>query len=248
MSEQERIIKPDVLLVWPSGYDYPLCRFQMDNFKTFFNKVIICTYDHGRPDFRPFLKEAMPKAIFVDSGVDSTSWRERATLLALSKSQSEWILFTEQDFFAKDDHFYEKVFEAAKTHDVVGIRNGTRLHPCFLLVKKSLLNKTRKDFSVNGDGKDHFWNVSQELLELGNFKDIRDLGLYEGVDWFHFSSMTWNLFRIKDSDVLEFHEPAEFLVYNTLSRTKKVIQDARWIAFTYYAETLLTRFGKFMNY
>ena len=241
-------IKPDVLFVWPSGCDYPLCRWQMDAYKSYFNKVIITTYDHGQPDFREFLKQAMPKTIFKDAGLDSESWRERCTLLGLSESKSDWILFTEQDFLWKNDHFLEKVFEAAKTHDVVGIRQGTRLHPCFLLVKKRLLNQTKKDFSVNGEGKDHFWNVSQELLEKGSFVDIRDLGLYEGTDWHHFSSLTWNLYRIKDGDVLEFHEPAEFLVYNSFSRTKKVVQDARWLAFTFYAETLLTRFGKFMNY
>jgi hypothetical protein len=220
----------------------------MDAYKSFFNKVIITTYDHGRPDFREFLKQAMPKVIFKDAGEDSESWRERCTLLGLGESKSDWVLFTEQDFLWKNDHFLEKVYAAAKDHDVIGIRQGTRLHPCFLLVKKSLLNQTNKDFSVNGHGKDHFWNVSQELLEKGNFVDIRDLGLYEGTDWHHFSSLTWNLYRIKDGDVLEFHEPAEFLVYNSFSRTKKVVQDARWLAFTFYAETLLTRFGKFMNY
>jgi len=248
MSDLERSIKPDVVMVWPSGCDYPLCRWQLETYKSYFDRIIITTYDHGQPDMREFLKQAMPKVIFKDAGVDSESWRERCTLLALSESRSEWVLFTEQDFMWKDDHFLHKVFEEAKTHDVIGIRQGTRLHPAFLLVKKSVLNQTKKDFSVNGEGKDHFWNVSQELLKIGNFKDIRDMGLYEGTDWYHFSSLTWNLFRIKDGDVLEFHEVAEFLIYNSLSRTKRVIQDARWIAFTYYAETLLTRFGKFMNY
>lgn len=248
MENLPKRIRPDVVIVWPSGCDYPLCRWQLQEYKPFFDKVIIATYDHGTPDFRPFLKQAMNKAIFVDSGIDNESWRERCTLSALGESKSEWVLFTEQDFMWKDEHFLYKIFEACQKHDVIGIRNGPRLHPCFLLVKKSTLDKTHKDFSVNGHGKDHFWNVSQELLEKGSFIDIRDLGLFEGVDWYHFSSLTWNLFRIKDGDVLDFHEVPEFLVYNTLSRTKKVIQDARWIAFTFYAETLLTKFGKFMNY
>jgi molybdopterin-guanine dinucleotide biosynthesis protein A len=248
MEKYIRPIKPDVMMVWPSGVDYPLCRWQLQAYRSFFDKVIISTYDHGMPDFRPFLKQVMKKTTFVDSGIDNDSWRERCTLSALGESESEWVLFTEQDFLWKAEHFLYKIFAAAKDHDVIGIRQGERLHPCFLLVKKSTLDKTHKDFSVNGDGKDHFWNVSQELLKVGKFKDIRDLGLFEGVDWYHFSSLTWNLFRIKDGDVMDFHEVNEFLVYNTLSRTKKVTQDARWIAFTFYAETLLTRFGKFMNY
>lgn len=248
MSNSPIQIKPDVVMVWPSGCDYPLCRFQLQAFRNFFNNIVITTYKQGEPDFREFLKQVMKKTTFVDGGVDGPSWRERCTLAALDKTKSDWILFTEQDFFWKDDHFLYKIIAAAQKHDVVGVRQGERLHPCFLLVKKETLLKTHMDFSVNGDRKDHFWNVSQELLKLGSFMDIRDIGLFEGVDWFHFSSMTWNLNRIKEGDVINFHEVAEFLVYNTLSRTKKVVQDARWTAFTFYAETLLTKFGKFMNY
>lgn len=248
MDKLQNTIKPDVIIVWPSGVDYPLCRWQLQAYKPFFNKTIIATYTHGNPDFRPFLKQVMKQTIFVDAGFDSDTWRERMTLLALGESKAEWVLFTEQDFIWKDDHFFYKVLEAAKTHDVVGIRQGERLHPSFLLVKRKILDRTKKDFSVNGDGKDHFWNVSQELLKIGKFIDIREIGLFEGIDWYHFSSLTWNLFRIKDGNVAEFHEVNEFLVYNTLSRTSKVVQDARWIAFTFYAEVLLTKFGKFMNY
>lgn len=247
MEDSIKKVRPDVIIVWPSGCDYPLCRWQLQSYRNYFDKVIVATYDHGTPDFREFLHQAMKQTIFVDAGFDSVSWRERMTNLALEKSKSDVILFTEQDFIWKSDHFLEKCFEALKKYDVVGIRQGERLHPAFLLTKKTALDKTHKDFSVNGQGKDHFWNVSQELLAQNSFIDIRDLGLFEGVDWYHFSSLTWNLFRIKDGDVSEFHEPAEFLVYNTLSRTKRVIQDARWMAFTYYAEILLTKFGKFMN-
>lgn len=247
MEDLQKTVRPDVIIVWPSGCDYPLCRWQLQTYRSYFDQVFIATYDHGTPDFRDFLKQVMKKTTFIDNGLPTDDWRERLTKLALEESKSEWVLFTEQDFIWKSDHFLERVLEAAKKYDVVGIRQGERLHPCFLLVKRLALDKTRKDFSVNGDGKDHFWNVSQELLAQNSFVDLRDLGLFEGVDWYHFSSLTWNLFRIKDGDVLEFHEPTEFLVYNTLSRTKRVVQDARWMAFTYYAETLLTKFGKFMN-
>lgn len=248
MEVLQKKVRPDVVIVWPSGCDYPLCRWQLQTYRSFFDKVIIATYTHGMPDFRDFLHQAMKRTDFIDAGQDSVSWREKATLLALEKGKSDWVLFTEQDFIWKSDHFLYKVIEAAQKFDVVGIRQGTRLHPCFLLVKREALEKTHKDFSVNGNGKDHFWNVSQELLAQKSFVDIRDLGLYEGVDWHHFSSLTWNLHRIKDGDVKDFHEINEFLVYNNLSRTKKIVQDARWIAFTFYAETLLTKFGKFMNY
>ena len=247
MENNNKLPKPDVLITWPSSVDYPLCRFQLQTFRSFFDKVIITTYAHGMPDFRPFLKQVMKRTIFVDSGLDSETWRERAVASGLEKSESEWVLFTEQDFFWKGDHFLYEVLKETANSDVIGIRQGARLHPCFLLVKRAALEKTTKQFGVLGQDKDHFTGVSQELLKIGKFKDIRDLGLFEGVDWYHFSSMTWNLFRIKDGDVKNFHEPVEFLVYNSMSRTKKVVQDARWMAFTFYAEILLTKFGKFLN-
>lgn len=239
--------KPDVLITWPSGCDYPLCRFQIQTFRSYFEKVIISTYDHGTPDFREFLKTAMKKTSFIDVGYDDAHWREKCVLAGLEETESEWILFTEQDFFWKGDHFLETVLAETVNSDIIGIRQGNRLHPCFLLVKRSILDKTTKDFSVQGQDRDHFQKVSEELLKIGSFKDIRDLGMFEGIDWYHFSSMTWNLFRIKDGDIKEFHEPAEFLVYNSMSRTKKVVQDGRWLAFTFYAEILLTKFGKFLN-
>jgi len=247
MNNLIKLPKPDVLLTWPSGCDYPLCRFQVQFFRNYFEQVIISTYDHGEPDFREFLKTAMKKTAFVDLGHDDVHWRERCIIAGLEKSKSDWILFTEQDFFWKGDHFLEMVLAETINSDVIGIKQGNRLHPCFLLVKRSTLEKTTKEFGVQGQDKDHFQKVSEQLLNIGKFKDIRDIGLFEGIDWYHFSSMTWNIFRIKDGDIKEFHDPAEFLVYNTMSRTKKVIQDARWMAFTYYVEILLTRFGKFLN-
>jgi hypothetical protein len=79
--------KPDVLITWPSGCDYPLCRFQPQTFRGYFDQVIISTYDHGTPDFRAFLKTAMKKTAFVDLGHDNVHWRERCVLAGLEKSE-----------------------------------------------------------------------------------------------------------------------------------------------------------------
>jgi molybdopterin-guanine dinucleotide biosynthesis protein A len=247
MENSEKLPKPDVLITWPSGVDYPICRFQLQNFRSFFNQVIISIYPHGQPDFTSFLKQVMKKTTFVDVAFHPVKWRENCVMAGLEKVKSDWVLFTEQDFFFKDEYFLYQVLKETKNSDVIGIRQGPRLHPCFLLVKKETLDKTSKKFEVLGQDKDHFYGVSQDLLKIGKFKDIRDLGLFEGIDWYHLSNLTWNLFRIKDGDVSEFHEPVEFLVYNAMSRTRKVVQDARWIAFTFYAETLLSKFGKFLN-
>ena len=240
-------MKPDVLITWPSGCDYPLCRVQLSQFRDYFNNIIITFYEHGLPDFRPFIKKSHPDWIFLESPESSVAWRERAVNIGLDASKSDYVLFTEQDFFWKDDRFLNRVLNRANHFDTIGIRQGNRLHPCFLLTKRSLINKTSRDFSVKGQDLDHFSQFSKEIQELGTFADLKEIGLYEGRDWYHLSSLTWNLFRVKDLTPREFHYLADFLIYNAYSRTKKVPQDPKWIAFTYMAESLLSGFGKFLN-
>jgi len=240
-------MKPDILITWPSGCDYPLCRFQLSAFRSYFGKVIITFYPHGTPDFRGFIRKTHKDWTFIESRESSVAWRETAVNLGLEESDSDYVLFTEQDFFWKDDHFLRTVFEAAKKWDTIGLIQGCRLHPCFLLTKRSLIEKTSRDFSVKGKDQDHFYQFGKEIREVGSFVDLKDLGLFSGRDWYHLSSLTWNLFRVKDWTPREFHYLADFLVYNTYSRTARIPQDPRWLVFTHMAESLLSGFGKFLN-
>ncbi len=240
-------MKPDVLMTWPSGVDYPLCRLQLKLLRPFFKDILVSIYEHGSPDFREFLRGSTKGWKWIESPALDETWRETAVNFGLDRSTSDWVLFLEQDFFIKDSKFLDTVYEATKAYDVVGIRQGNRLHPCFLLVSRKLIDKTSRDFAVHGQDKDHFQKFSEEVLAQGKFIDITELGLFPGRDWYHFSSMTWNLFRIKDENVREMHDLPEFLLYNAYSRTKKVPQDPRWIAMTFFTETLLTKFGKYLN-
>ncbi len=239
--------KPDAILTWPSGVDYPLCRLQMRTFRKYFNDIILTFYPHGTPDFTEFVQKSHPEFKIVFSDGIGETWREKAVLKGLENSKSDKVLFTEQDFFWKDENFLDTVADAMTQYDIVGIKQGNRLHPCFLRTSRSLIEATSKDFSVRGDDKDHFQKFSEEALALGTFIDLKDIGLFEGRDWYHFSSMTWNLFRIKDENTREMHETNEFLVYNAMSRTKKIPQDPRWLAMTFYTDLMLTKFGKFLN-
>ena len=240
-------VKPDVLITWPSGCDYPLFRLNMSLWEPMINDVIVGFYAHGAPDYTGFIKEHFPQADFVSSAETGMAWRERAVELELEKSISDVVCFSEQDFFFGNSDSLKRCVEALGKWDTIGIRQGSRLHPCFLLTKRELVEKTSKDFSVKGDHKDHFFQFGKEIREVGSFVDLSELGLYEGRDWFHLSSLTWNLFRIKDNNPSEMHNLADFMIYNYMSRTTRVPQDPRWLAFTYYAESLLSSFGKFLN-
>ncbi len=240
-------MKPDVIITWPSGYDYPLCRWQLRTYRDYFNKVFLTFYPHGEPDFSEFIKKSHPEFTCLTSPIFNESWREAAINVALGASLSEEVLFTEQDFFWKSEKFLDTVEEAKKQYDIVGIKQGTRLHPCFLRTSRALVEATDCDFSVHGQDKDHFQHFSEQALAIGSFIDLKELGLFEGRDWYHFSSMTWNLGRIKDEKTQEMHELPEFLIYNAYSRTLKIPQDQRWLAMTYWTEMQLTKFGKFLN-
>ena len=240
-------MKPDVLITWPSGVDYPLCRVQLRTYRKYFKDVILVFYPHGTPDFTDFVEKSHKEFKIVREDVTGETWRERCVLRGLENSKSDEVLFTEQDFFWKDENFLERVNEAREKYDIIGIKQGNRLHPCFLRTSRELIEATSKDFAVQGSNKDHFQKFSEEILELGSFLDLRDLGLFEGLNWFHFSSLTWNLFRIKDDNIREMHEVNEFLVYNAMSRTSKIPQDPCWQAMTFYTDLMLTKFGKFLN-
>lgn len=240
-------MKPDVILTWPTGCDYPLARLQLKTHRKYFKDVIIAFNPKGALNFSEFIRTAHKDFTCLFSPVDNECWREAAVTLALQESKSDEVIFTEQDFFIKDEQFLIRVAEARKKYDIVGIRQGNRLHPCFIQTSRKLIEKTSKDFSVQGQDKDHFQKFAAEALAAGSFIDLKDIGLFEGTDWYHFSSMTWNLWRVLNDDVREMHEVNEFLVYNAYSRTKQVKQDPRWLALTYYAEKLLTKFGRFLN-
>jgi hypothetical protein len=240
-------MKPDVIITWPTGCDYPLCRAQLKMSRKYFNKVIIVFNPKGPMDFSEFIQKAHKDFTCLSSSVNDEHWREASVTMGLKESTSDEVIFTEQDFFWKDTKFLETVAEARKKYDTVGIRNGNRLHPCFIQTSRAMIEQTSKDFAVQGQDKDHFQKFSEEVLAKGSFIDLKDIGLFEGVDWYHFSSMTWNLMRVQYDDVKEMHELAEFLVYNTYSRTKQVKQDPRWLAHTFYTELMLTKFGKFLN-
>ena len=240
-------MKPDVIFTWPTGCDYPLARLQLATFRKYFKDVIVVFYSHGKIDLSDFIRRAHKDFRCFFSPVNNECWREAAVTMALKKSMSDEVIFTEQDFFWKSEKFLETVAEARKKYDIVGIKQSNRLHPCFIQTSRALIERTSKDFSVQGQDKDHFQRFAAEALAVGSFIDLKDIGLFEGTDWYHFSSMTWNLMRIFDDDIKEMHESLEFLVYNAYSRTKQVPQDPRWLAHTFYAELLLTKFGRFLN-
>lgn len=162
-------MKIDLLCVWPDVVDYPLFRRFLQTERKRFHKVFI-VWTQTNWDFplvKKFVEASLSKSkiTFLESepvkaGQD---WRSVATNTALKVSDSEWVYFTEQDFTPLAG-FWKEVEDLVKRTEVFGRFQGDRLHPSCLFIKRSLLDKTSRDFGAYPEsGLDHFGKVQQQI-------------------------------------------------------------------------------------
>lgn len=229
-------MKVDLIISWPKSMDYPLWRDYIVRRTGRFNKIIIVftetsegiDYSDGIIEH---LKNASKKFLFIHSGpVDpNEDWRNRAINQALTYSTAPWVWFTEQDFFIYDDDaFWRTVEEQQDGHDVIGYHEGDRLHPACMLVRRSAIDKTRRDFGIVPGVLDHF----------GKFVlDLQDQGVciftlpYQGRRtpdqlFYHMNGLSHNLSLVQRGEKPVYkHE--EFDRYLTISLMVKPL-DIRW--------------------
>jgi len=251
-------MKPDVIVTWPTGYDYPWWRWQMTQHRKKFGKIFVVFHKMGHPDFRPFLQKMFRNVTYLNMPEPGVNWRHIAVNGALQLSKNPWVLLTEMDFLVKEDYFFVKVFEEAEKCDGVVYDQGERFHPCFTLLRRATIEKTNKYYDpaylYNRKGDtlmraclDHGQVLTWELREHGKFKSLKDIGLVEGEDYFHLQDCTHNYDRIKVGDIREMSHPKNFLVYNAVSRLFPVPQCKEWVEITYLAEYLMCPLGNFLN-
>lgn len=163
---------PDLIISWPMNCDYPLFRAFIRANRLKFNKVIIVfTYTNSGEDYRQFVNDSMQDdqclILVSPKPTGYQDWRNVAVNYALSFSQSEWIVFLEQDFFIIDELFWREVDKYSITHQVIGVFDGPRLHPCCLFIERGVLNKTSKNFGIIPNKLDHFGIIQNNLNDLG---------------------------------------------------------------------------------
>lgn len=202
-------IKPDLIITWPRNNDYPLWRHYIRQNRDLFNKVIVSFMEtNSGYDYRQFVYTAMAvdritflPAIIPASGQD---WRDVSVNDSLKNSESEWVYFTEQDFFPKDG-FWESVemafFQGA---EVIGVSDAGRLHPCSLLIKRSVLDKTGKYFGIGPGRYDHFGKIQQDLAEIQPKTAIITDDLYK-----HYNGLSHN-FSLLSGGQQPNYKPEDF--------------------------------------
>jgi len=185
-----------LLTVWPTHADYPIFRRWLERNRNKFHHCIMALSDAKHP--RNISNDL--KQLFVKLKVQWTDpptvggtddWRSKAINSAYYQIKGDWILFMEQDFFIKDKAL-DLILLQAEKYDGIVYKEGERLHPAFLLVRKSIADKTSKDFAVVRDKFDHFYTFIQEIMKMGKIITLNDIGLKNNEDYYHMSGLTQN--------------------------------------------------------
>lgn len=205
------MIRPAVLFVQPKHLDYPVWRYNLERFRDYFDSVWIALSDHWveGQDLSNFVRAKLQWCNFLEFKRSRDDWRDDAINALLDKVDTEYVLFMEQDFLIKDNAFFEKVF--VKPHDFIYYKEDQRIHPSFALVKRSVVDKTSRDFSAQPPG-DHFYNFFNELPPGIN---IEELGVKNKEDYVHMAGTSQNYRNFEYGD--PFYHPNNFLYFNWLN-------------------------------
>ena len=223
------MIKPDIIVSWPRNCDYPLWRqFIHDNREKFNLVIVVFTETNVGENYREFVKKAMAKdwVLFAENPEipGGEDWRNVAVNHALIQSyNAEWVWFTEQDFFPKDG-FWENV-QAMVDDDLryIAVKQGDRIHPCSLFLRRDLLSSLRKDFAANPPEYDHFGNIQKQLEQ----REER-IGVIHPDQWQHLNGLSHNMRLVSDGG-LPNYDPKEFDEYVQKCMKVTVPLDARFV-------------------
>jgi len=201
----------DIIVSWPRHIDYPLWRQQIHDNRSLFNKVIVVFTDmKTAKDYREFIKMVMDgdNITFVDSDpwTGEDDWRNKSVNTGLRYSDSEWVWFTEQDFFWKEG-FWDLVTKHMDATSVVAMLVQGRMHPACIFAKRLLIEQTRKDFGVTKDISDHFGKFQEDIEHLAISKHFLSEEFYV-----HMAGLSERMLLMKDSKNVLYY-PEEFKRY-----------------------------------
>lgn len=206
--------KPDVIVAWPDNCDYPLWRKYIKENRDNFDKVIVVlTKTNQNTDLSKFAREKLEKIANVYNSpplLPNQDWRDVAVNYALSKSESEWIWFTEQDFIVRDD-FWEDITKKTENNDVISYYNSYRMHPCCIFVKRYVIELTTKYFGIVPDKLDHFGVFQQEIDELFTSEKI-EMSMVDTMKCEHLNGLSSNWTLVTNGG-LPNYQPNRFKMY-----------------------------------
>lgn len=214
-----RVLKPDLVVPWPTHCDYPLWRAALRRERDRYGDVVVVlTPPSAEADLSAFVTERLQslgatvaRGPGPQQGVD---WRDAATREGLRHAWGEWVWFTEQDFeVLRPEAYWGAVDERAA--EAVGHREGDgRWHPSSLLVRRELVDALLQAGAHFGaDPVDHFFEFGRRLEAAAPVADLeRDLGLARERDFRHMAGLSYNHQLVEQGDPVGY-KPAEFRAY-----------------------------------
>ena len=204
--------KPDLIVSWPKNCDYPLWRKFITDYRSKFSKVIVVfteapigfdysnfvTYELGAEDI------IFKNSPTVRSGQD---WRDVAVCYGLGFSQSDWVFFTEQDFYPKSEFFDEVDEHCINGANVIAVYQGDRMHPCAMFMRFNDLANFYLDFGVKSGEYDHFGRIQKQIEEKGLV-----VGKISPQAYHHFNGLSHN-WRLVSEGQKPNYKPDEFIQY-----------------------------------
>lgn len=202
---------PDIIVTWPLHLDFPLFRYNMAMYKSYFRSLtIVFSNHHMEKDYSNFIRVALPFANFVEYKGADPDWRNgtvNAGLDAMPKDGN--VLFLEQDFFW-DDKFLDRVFNSGVWSDFIYFNEESRIHPAFACVKRELVDKTNRDFGAYPESYgDHFGKFFSDLI-IG--LNITELGVKKDENFWHMNGLSQEYMNYKNDQ--PFYNKADFTYYN----------------------------------
>lgn len=216
------------ILSHPDSFDFPIFRNNLAELQKHVDEVIVCFTQHGNNPLRDWLTQNMPGVTFLSDEQGKQypgDWRNKSTNLMVDTAKGDWILSLEPDFFIRDyDFFFSKVKNAMKSNEVISFAENQRFHPAFLLCKREVLDKTTRDFSVQGTDKDHFWLFTKQLKGIAkSYTDLNLIGLRNTDEWFHMGGLTENYFAPQP-----YYRLADFHSYNDACMNLNISMSEYW--------------------
>jgi len=180
------------------------------------NVYIALTQDENPPNIsqfiitRPEYKDV--KWIHPQKNPQITDWRDLAMKEAMAQISSEYVLFLEQDFLIKDQFVLNKIIDNLDTYDFIYYQEGERIHPAFFLTKTNNVRRSSMDFGAHPPEHDHFGGIVNSM-PYENKADLKDLGFWPDVDFYHIAGLTQNYHVYKMGQAM--YKMDEFLTYNS---------------------------------
>jgi glycosyltransferase involved in cell wall biosynthesis len=214
----------DIIIVAPEDVDYPPFRTFLKQIHGHFNRIIwVFSNNEKDPEhnYSGFISEDLDFVDFykLKPGVIESDWCTDATLAGLKNSNSEYVLFMDPDFLINP----EDLLNLPDGYDIISFYTaGPEPHDTriwgetFMHVKRSLIERTSKDFSCIGEEsmddsmRLYIPNADETIID----KDLLQNGLilheFKSVDHFdrfcfELVPMTHKIFFLNENNVPHFH-------------------------------------------